>query len=102
MAAAVEIMDWDKGGDKWFRVRDDEGGESTYRMDQLLGGKTGAAVVWDGMPRLEFDQDRRPILRQDQPGLPDTIRVLISVGTGSAGSGVPGATWGGNYHYRRE
>src|SRR5262249_34426047 len=98
MATAREV----KPGPNWeyLEVTDELGGHWRYgRKGRAEGAPAPVIAVKDGTPRLLTERSGRPLLRQDEEGLPETIIVRLDHAVPEPIVGEAGTSGGGEFEF---
>lgn len=105
MAVAKQVSDVERTALAWLEIEDEDGAKYRYSKKDLNSDGASCHVGWEytGGPlraKLIREDDGTPVLRQDEPGLPEKIVVdFIEL---SAMPGVPVISgWGGRYDYEQ-
>lgn len=106
MAVAKQVSDVEHTSLAWLEIEDEEG--TKYRYAKKGPAPDGATlqVAWEftGGPlraKLVRDDDGRPVLRQDEPGLPSKIVVDYIALNARAGAAVVSG-WENRLEYEQE
>jgi hypothetical protein len=106
MAVAKQVRKVESTALAWLEIEDEDGAKYRYAKRGLAPDGSPLHVAWEftGGPlraKLVREDDGRPVLRQEGPGLPAKIVVDYIELTAMPGAPFLGG-WGGRYEYEQE